>query len=191
MARTHQGAIRMSEWFSDRESGLKKVYWALVNGKPKPSSGRVKMYLKKQDKLMIAMESPDAESKMSISEYSVIDTARVISLLCLMPVTGRTHQLRVHCATGLGCYILGDRKYGYGIPETLGLDEEKGQENLYLHAREISLPYMNERKERVIVTAPLFDAFRKVMKSFDLRENGVGKRLDSDLLKKNLQSTRK
>jgi 23S rRNA pseudouridine955/2504/2580 synthase len=172
LARNRSGAVRMSEWFRDHDSGHKKVYWAIVNGKPRPTNGRVKTWVKKVDELMTVMEKPDKESRLAITEYETLDTAQQVSLLCLIPLTGRTHQLRVHCATALGAYILGDRKYGFGVPESL--PSLQNEDNIYLHAREISLPYLNEHKKRVIVQAPLFDHFRHVMKTFGFSEGDYG-----------------
>ena len=75
--------------------------------------------------------------KQAITEYRILATRQDHTLLALWPHTGRTHQLRMHCAhhEGLGCPILGDELYG------------RKAERLYLQAQAITFvhPVTNKR----------------------------------------------
>jgi tRNA pseudouridine32 synthase / 23S rRNA pseudouridine746 synthase len=72
----------------------------------------------------------------------VIDRREDLTWIELRPLTGRTHQLRVHTAIGLGSAILGDRLYGNG----------ENADRLYLHAQKLTLPVGNQRTEITIVS---------------------------------------
>ncbi|MCH8112303.1 MAG: RluA family pseudouridine synthase, partial [Proteobacteria bacterium] len=121
----------------------KKVYWALVARRPKPPSGRIDQALAKRggpggEKVVGA-----DEGKPAVTLYRTVERAGGesvggrISWLALSPLTGRTHQVRAHCALH-GVPILGDGKYGgkQAFPEGTGI--AKG---LHLHARAIELPH--------------------------------------------------
>ena len=92
------------------ETALKKMYHALVFGGPAESSGVIDAPIaRKPLPSLLRFVSP--EGKPSVTEFSVIDRQADFSKLSLRPVTGRTHQLRVHCAYQ-GFPILGDPQYG-------------------------------------------------------------------------------
>ena len=97
---------------------IKKKYLALVEGIPQKEHGIIDLPLF-CDPINRPRQVVDYEhGKRAITEYRVISTQRVgsfVSLLALWPHTGRTHQLRMHCAhpDGLGCPILGDELYGH------------------------------------------------------------------------------
>ena len=85
-----------------------------------------------------------------ITEYSVVDEAGDrVAWLVLRPQTGRTHQLRVHCAS-LGTPILGDGKYGGREAFVDGLT---GPQSLHLHARGLKIPH--PRSGTLTLEAPL------------------------------------
>jgi 23S rRNA-/tRNA-specific pseudouridylate synthase len=89
----------------------------------------------------------------------------------VFPITGRMHQIRVHMSIGLNCQVLGDKKYGIGIPLSLKqVMENKEEHNLYLHSKSILLPYLNEKNERIIVSASLPKYFSNAMKQFEFNE---------------------
>jgi 23S rRNA pseudouridine955/2504/2580 synthase len=72
-----------------------------------------------------------------VTLYSVVDSAqRQAAMLELLPLTGRTHQLRVHCAEALKCPIMGDGKYGGQAAHLEGFGN-----TLHLHARALRLPH--------------------------------------------------
>ena len=80
---------------------------------------------------------PD-QGKNAVTYYRVIDSAgEHASWLALLPITGRTHQLRVHCAA-IGTPILGDSKYGGAAAQLAGIPNGR---QLHLHARELAIPH--------------------------------------------------
>jgi len=96
---------------------------------------------------VIPLDAKTATSKISITEYKTIEhMTDQLALLALYPVTGRKHQLRVHCATALGCPILGDFKYGGGVPESIQhVIPDSSLQKLHLHHRAMILPYLDAK----------------------------------------------
>jgi 23S rRNA pseudouridine955/2504/2580 synthase len=79
----------------------------------------------------------DGEGTRAVTLYRVVDSAqRQAAMLELRPLTGRTHQLRVHCAEALRCPIMGDGKYGGQAAHLEGFGN-----TLHLHARALRLPH--------------------------------------------------
>jgi 23S rRNA pseudouridine955/2504/2580 synthase len=122
-----------------REKTTRKTYWAVVVGLPKPQQGRIDLALTKTPGRGGERVRPDSEEgRHAITYYRVIDTAGDrASWLALMPITGRTHQLRAHCAA-IGAPILGDAKYGEALAHLAGVPESR---RLHLHARSLSIPH--------------------------------------------------
>ena len=106
---------------------VRKIYWAVVRGGPAADSGVVDAPLLKRSDVAGWRMVMDKAGKPAVTDWQVRGRAAGISWLELHPRTGRTHQIRVHCAL-LGCPILGDPVYG----------AEKG--TLHLLARAITLP---------------------------------------------------
>jgi len=104
------------------EGAIQKTYHALVFGCPKEDGGVIDAPIERLP-LPSLLRQVSAEGKPSVTEFTVLERGAV-SKLALRPVTGRTHQLRVHCAY-IGCPILGDPQYGSeesrACSETLGL----------------------------------------------------------------------
>ena len=128
VARSANIAAKLTAAFKTRD--VHKIYWAVVAGKPQPSSGKIDAPLaKKQDKVVVDFKHGDK----AISIYTTIDTAgKQASWLALSPLTGRTHQLRVHLTEILKTPILGDSKYGKKDLPNMG-------RGLHLHARAIEI----------------------------------------------------
>lgn len=135
------------------QGNAKKTYWALVEGTPDPQEGIIDQPLKKISsaqkgwKIIIA---PDGQA--SSTSYKTLASNGVLSLLELTPHTGRTHQIRVHCAH-LGTPILGDMWYGTA--------DKNDKPTLFLHARSITLPLYPTKKLPIHITAPLPKLFEE------------------------------
>jgi len=94
---------------------IKKRYIALVEGSVKPLKGRIALPLS-SDPLNRPRQVVDYQKgKSAVTEYEVLESDHKQTLVALYPHTGRTHQLRMHCAhpDGLGCPIVGDELYGH------------------------------------------------------------------------------
>ncbi len=141
----HRKALRRLGMLFQHGS-VDKVYWAVVHGKPDTASGRINLPLAKQtsDKRRWWMEVNDAGVE-AITDYTVMGAHDDYTWLALSPKTGRTHQLRVHCAA-MGWPIVGDPVYGSvhdGTP-------------MQLHARTITVPlYPNRDAPPITATAPV------------------------------------
>jgi 23S rRNA pseudouridine955/2504/2580 synthase len=134
LARSAAAAAWLAAAFRRKET--RKIYWAAVAGLPKLSEGRIDLALSKQGSGFGERVMPDEEGRRAVTYYRVVEHAgRRAAWLALMPVTGRTHQLRAHCAA-MGTPILGDGKYGGRDAFLTGVDLPK---QLHLHARSIRL----------------------------------------------------
>ena len=152
LARTATVARVLARTFRDRR--VRKIYWALVVACPTSRRGRITVPLVKRASVGgERVTRADQGGKSAVTDYAVVDSAgRASAWLALMPSTGRTHQLRVHCAE-LGTPILGDGKYGRAAAFLPGLPRR-----LHLHAREISLT--DADGDELGVCAPLPDDLR-------------------------------
>lgn len=113
IAKTKEAYVSLQEQFVKRT--VKKRYIALVEGIVKEPKGRITLPL-----IFDPMNRPRQmvdyqRGKSAVTEYEVLDAKDGRTLLALYPHTGRTHQLRMHCAhpDGLGCPIVGDELYGH------------------------------------------------------------------------------
>ncbi|HSO48099.1 MAG TPA: RluA family pseudouridine synthase [Rhizobiaceae bacterium] len=152
VARTRGAAEALAKSFRTRDT--QKIYWAICRGVPSKPQGRISTWLVKEktedgDKMRVAKHGePDADH--SETHYRIVDiAAQNLSWLELKPVTGRTHQLRVHTAH-IGHPIIGDPKYfnieNWEFPGGI-------QKRLHLHARRIVIPHPDGGL--LDVTAPL------------------------------------
>jgi 23S rRNA pseudouridine955/2504/2580 synthase len=137
LARHAAAARALAEAF--REKTSEKTYWAVVVGVPTPRTGKIDAALAKRvgfGRERVALDDEDGQSAVTL--YRILDKAgRRAAWLELKPVTGRTHQLRVHCLA-LGTPILGDGKYGGAAAFLAGAELPR---QLHLHARAIKLPH--------------------------------------------------
>ncbi|OMO73995.1 Pseudouridine synthase, RsuA/RluB/C/D/E/F [Corchorus capsularis] len=163
---------------------LRKRYWALVIGSPRCPKGMITAPLRKvvvddgkSDRITVFDDTKILSSQCAITEYRVIKTStHGYTWLELSPLTGRKHQLRVHCAEVLGTPIVGDYKYGWQahrkwqqlldsdlmknpsekftkenmLPFGLNMDGGSISEKnprLHLHCREMILPNVSQALE--------------------------------------------
>ena len=99
-----------------REEKLRKTYFALVYGRP-PEKGTIDAPIARREKPSL-LRYVDENGKPSLTTYRRLESWENHSLLELHPITGRTHQLRVHCAH-MGHPVLGDPQYGSGESQAL------------------------------------------------------------------------
>lgn len=159
-----------------KHGDAKKVYWALVAGRPEPASGRIDQALAKRGGAGGEKVVGDDGGKRAVTLYRTIEVAGGesaggrLSWLALSPLTGRTHQVRAHCALH-GVPILGDGKYGgkQAFPEGAGIAR-----GLHLHARAIELPHPDGGVLRAQAPLPPHMAETFAALGFDPEREGEG-----------------
>ncbi|MBO6548085.1 MAG: RluA family pseudouridine synthase [Rhizobiales bacterium] len=173
VAKTRQAASKLGAVFRTRSA--RKIYWALTYGVPRPHQGEISCFIAKGDgptqvrpvqgnvgEIVQVVKPGTPGAQHSHSYYSVIEQAgQKLAWVSLKPVTGRTHQLRVHMAE-LGTPILGDPKY-FNLPDFEPI--EGLTDRLHLHARRLVIPH--PRGGTLDVTAPLPAHMQKSWASLD------------------------
>jgi 23S rRNA pseudouridine955/2504/2580 synthase len=144
LARTPGVAAKLAALFRGRD--VRKTYWAVTARRPIPPEGRIDLPLTRisgtRGERTAVAETGDPEAARAITEFRTLDHAgQKLAWLELQPLTGRTHQLRVHCVA-IGAPILGDVKYAR--PDQNGafaatVDGLPG--GLHLHARAVAFPH--------------------------------------------------
>ena len=117
--------------------GFQKIYHAAVFGGPLQDSGTIDAPIARLP-LPSLLRQVDPAGKPSVTKYTVLQRADFASKLALQPITGRTHQLRVHCAY-MGFPILGDPQYGSAESQTYS--RTLGLSTQLLCAKELSFPH--------------------------------------------------
>jgi 23S rRNA pseudouridine955/2504/2580 synthase len=184
LARTDRVAARLSEAFRARTT--RKIYWAVVAGVPNPRMATIRYGLLKapghgrggEGEKMIAIHPARVDqtegAKRATTDYVVIEAlGSRAAWVALVPITGRTHQLRAHMAE-IGHPIAGDGKYGGSGQDNPGdgWGAQLGGEisrKLHLHARSISFDHPVTGK-RVTITAPLPAHMQRTWKLLGWRE---------------------
>ncbi|MEO5337802.1 MAG: RluA family pseudouridine synthase [Magnetospirillum sp. WYHS-4] len=138
LARNARAAAFLADAFRSKEA--RKLYWALVVGLPERAMGKISLPIAKlPGRAGERMAVDYDEGKRATTLYRVVERAGASAAwLAMEPLTGRTHQLRVHAAEGLGTPIHGDGKYG---AQKAFLDGEGLSRKLHLHARAIRIPH--------------------------------------------------
>jgi 23S rRNA pseudouridine955/2504/2580 synthase len=174
-------AAKLAKTFQAHKS--KKTYWAVAIGVPKPKNGEIKGFLKKatgagldpEYEQMVGADHGEEGARHALTRYAVIaDAGQKASWVALRPVTGRTHQLRVHLSA-MGTAILGDRKYTCHRPGPENLDKR-----LCLHARRLELP--REKGGSLVIDAPLPSGLLHVFESLGFDPDEVDETQVEELL---------
>jgi 23S rRNA pseudouridine1911/1915/1917 synthase len=145
------------QWLQEefRSRRVEKTYLALVDGAPPTVRGRVEAAIGRDpvDRKRMAVVPPN-KGRSAVSEYSTITQYQQHTLLEVHPVTGRTHQIRLHMAF-LGCPVTGDRLYGRRRP-SLDIDRQ------FLHAARLKIR-LPEESDYIEFEAPLPEDLSKVL----------------------------
>lgn len=131
--------------FELKESRVEKIYWAIVSDLPEEAEWSVDAPIGKLNKFRYGVTLP---GKPSVTTFRILSASGRYALIEARPLTGRTHQIRVHL-THVGLPIVGDAPYG-GIPV----------ERMMLHCR--SMSFIGSRREAIRAEAPVDEAFRRM-----------------------------
>jgi len=148
---------RAHRWLQDqfRLRKVQKTYLALVDGAPPTPSGRVEAPIGRDPshrKKMAVM--PPGKGREAVSEYVTLEAFDEHILLEFHPLTGRTHQIRLHCMF-LGCPIVGDKVYGHR-KQSIDINRH------FLHAAGLKIMLPGEKEKRTF-TSPLPDELEDVL----------------------------
>ena len=137
-----------------KQGKVEKTYWAVVEGAPEADEGEIDLPLGRRDATRGWWMKVDPAGLPSRTRWTVMARSGERAALALAPLTGRTHQLRVHCAA-MGWPILGDPIYG------------SGGAPLHLHARAIRVP-IAKAKPPVEAQAPVPPHMREALRALGL-----------------------
>jgi 23S rRNA pseudouridine1911/1915/1917 synthase len=146
-------------WLQDqfRLRKVEKTYLALVDGQPPTPQGRIEAAIGRdtQQRKQMAITAP-SKGRDAISEYQTLETFPNHTLLEFHPLTGRTHQIRLHAAF-LGCPVVGDTLYGKRHP-SLPIKRH------FLHAKKLTIRLPREDEARTF-NAPLPEDLLQVLEN--------------------------
>lgn len=136
-----------------KQGKVRKTYWAVVEGAVDAEVGQIDIPLGKLDETRGWWMKPDVHGQSATTTWKVMGRSEGHTWLALEPLTGRTHQLRVHCSE-MGWPIVGDNIYG-SAPRLGGAP-------LHLHAREVVVPIF-KNKPPVAIVAPVPAHMRELL----------------------------
>lgn len=146
VAKNDESHVFLSSLLKDHQ--IKREYHAILTGRLREQSGTIKTYMARHpvDRKKMAVVAPDRQgAREAITHYSVIEEYRGYTYAKMVLETGRTHQIRVHCAY-LGHPIIGDEVYGGGKTQF-----EKANKSLLsgqvLHAKKLTLIHPRTKEE--------------------------------------------
>jgi len=153
LARNEAAYSWLVRQFKSRKT--KKTYMALVDGEPPSPTGRIEASIGRDEKIRQRMAVVYGDKgKSAITEYYTLESYRDHTLLEVQPLTGRTHQIRVHMAF-LGCPVTGDKIYGR---RKNSLDLPR----FFLHAHKLSIKLPGD-EEPTEFTAPLAADLKEIL----------------------------
>jgi tRNA pseudouridine32 synthase/23S rRNA pseudouridine746 synthase len=152
LGRHRKALARLGELFA--AGTVEKVYWAVVVGRPQGESGVIDAPLKKLERRHGWRMVVDPKGQASATQWRVLGHDDRLTWIEARPLTGRTHQIRVHLAS-IGCPLAGDSVYGRGTGDLAA-------PRLHLHARRISLPF-HSKKPPITATAPVPEHMRALL----------------------------
>ena len=144
LGRHRKSLAALGALFAAGEVG--KTYWAVVVGKPRQDEGLIDLPLKKREAKFGWRMEADRSGLVSVTQWRLWGSDGRLSWLECRPLTGRTHQIRAHCAA-IGHPLVGDAIYGRGTGTMAG-------DRLHLHSRAVELPY-DPAKPVIAATAPI------------------------------------
>lgn len=160
MISRRRSALRtLQEALREKSGLLEKHYLAVVHGEWPKRRTMVDMPLQKNEiKSGERISKVSPLGKPSLTRFERIAGNGLLTLVNAQPITGRTHQIRVHCAAS-GAPVVGDDKYG---------DEDKDRKvspgRMMLHARRLVIPPLRPDQSAIEIEAPLDEVFQSFIK---------------------------
>ncbi len=158
VAKNRISAMRL---YSAMQKGeIRKKYVALLDGDIAEERGRIETYIRRREASIILREvcGPLPDASIAVTEFEVLEKKNGICAVRACPLTGRTHQLRLHFAH-LGAPILGDDLYGH-MSEKI--------ERQALHASSLEFPHPKSG-EMMTFYAPLPEDMKNILKQYNMK----------------------
>lgn len=163
LAKSRRAAAELGGAF--QRHNVEKTYWALVAGTPHPREGTIDLRIAKrmvrvgEEGQERVVPADDEDAKKAITDFQTIESVGDATFIALRPRTGRTHQIRVHCAA-MGTPVVGDGKYGGRAARIEGVSP-----SLHLFCRTMTFPHPDGGKPKTL-TAPLTGHMLETWKFF-------------------------
>ena len=139
VAKNNDSFMELKEMF--KKHSIQKTYVTLVYGKMKNMEGEIRAPIAKSEQKFnrrkVSFQNPN-KSLMAITNYKVLKEFKETSLLEVLPLTGRTHQIRVHLAS-LSNFVIGDKEYG-----SSKINKDFPIEGQFLHAKKLEFVWKGQ-----------------------------------------------